>query len=100
MRTFTANFGGYGTCGLTMRSSGPWFMGGRTLVANRLLAGSACGKRRRADRKSVVLGKSVDLGGRRIIKKKGLDRLTGVARVKRMLVPRQRVPGYAHREHL
>src|SRR4051812_37330026 len=30
-----------------MRWSGPWTIVGRTLVANRLLAGSACGKRQR-----------------------------------------------------
>jgi hypothetical protein len=30
-----------------MRWSGPWNIVGRTLVANRLLAGSACGKRQR-----------------------------------------------------
>src|SRR5258706_12223707 len=30
-----------------MRWSGPWTIVGRTLVANRLLAGSACGKRHR-----------------------------------------------------
>jgi len=33
-------------CHLTTRWSGPWTIVGRTLVANRLLAGSACGKRR------------------------------------------------------
>ena len=34
-------------CSLTTRWSGPWTIVGRTLVANRLLAGSACGKRQR-----------------------------------------------------
>ena len=34
-------------CCLTTRWSGPWTIVGRTLVANRLLAGFACGKRQR-----------------------------------------------------
>src|SRR5450432_2711785 len=38
---------GEGKCNLTTRWSGPWTIVGRTLVANSLLACSACGERRR-----------------------------------------------------
>jgi hypothetical protein len=43
----SVKFGGFGTCNLTRRWSGPWAIVARTLVANQWLAGSACGKRHR-----------------------------------------------------
>ena len=41
-----------------------------------LRSGAAFDRQRTTDRKSVVQGKSVDLGGRRIIKKKNIKHIT------------------------
>ena len=45
-----------------MRWSGPWTIVGRTLVANRLLAGSACGKRHRGRPLNAIVSHHLESG--------------------------------------
>src|SRR5260221_250554 len=49
-------------CHLTTRWSGPWTIVGRTLVANRLLAGSACGKRHRGRPLNAIVSHHLESG--------------------------------------
>jgi hypothetical protein len=57
--------GDYERCRLTTRWSGPGQVVGRTLVANRWLAGSACGKRHRARPLNSVVSQQREPSSRR-----------------------------------